>query len=84
MNHYVRLFTTAPVDYDYGHTHESIDERGTFDAGTRGVLEVRTVFTEATRAEGQIARYSSGLYATWTEETAIEEMKYPYLQVRGL
>lgn len=80
MNHYVRLFTTAPVDYDYGHTHES-KATGTFDAGKRGDLEVRTVFVEASRADSQAVRYSSGLYATWTEEQAIEEMKYPYLRL---
>lgn len=77
---YVRLFTTAPIDYDYGCTFES-KKAGTFDAGGRGIIPVREIFVMEEQASHQATRYSSGLYATWTEDQAREEMKYPYLKL---
>lgn len=77
---YIRLFTTAPIDYDYGCTFPGI-KAGTFDQGGKGITPVREVFVLEEKANYQIGRYSSGLYGTWTEAQAREEMKYPYLKL---
>ena len=64
MTRYVRIFTTAPIDYDYGWTRGS-SVVGTFDQGAKGLAEVRQVFVEESRAEMQRARYASGIYPSW-------------------
>ena len=80
MTRYVRIFTVAPIDYDYGWTRGS-SVVGTFDQGAFGPADVRQVFIEESRAEAQRARYGSGLYLSWNEEQAVEEQKYPYLKL---
>lgn len=77
---YIRLFTTAPSDYDYGCTFAGA-KSGTFDQGARGLIPVREIFVTEEHVNHQTARYSSGLYATWNEDQAREEMKYPYLKL---
>jgi len=80
MTRYVRIFTTAPIDYDYGWTRGS-SVVGTFDQGAKGLAEVRQVFVEESRAEMQRARYASGIYPSWSEEQAAREERYSYLKL---
>lgn len=77
---YIRVFTTAPKDYDYGPVYESRIV-GTFGVGEGKQLPVRELFVFEEIVDQQIARNHSGLYSSWTEETAREEMKYPYLKI---
>lgn len=75
---WVRRFTTAPQEYDYGCTREGKSNFGIYTTGTGKKIEVREIFCLSTHVGDQEGRNSSGLFPTWTEDKLAEEEKYGY------
>lgn len=76
---WVRRFTTAPKEYDYGFTREAQSNYAIYTTGTGKKFEVREIFCLATQVSYQEGRNSSGLFSTWTEDKLAEEAEHGYV-----
>lgn len=69
------LFTTAPIDYDYGCNKELMSEAGDYDGKTVRLIECHSQY----HRDYQMGRYQSGMYFTRTFLEIKEELNYSHL-----
>ena len=66
------VFTTAPINYDYGCNKEILDNCGTYNGKTVRMVQCYDKY----RRDYQMGRYCSGMYFTRTLDQIAEDLNY--------
>lgn len=72
----LEIYTTAPVDYDWGWTQMVADEVALFNEKFVRLVEI----TDEYHAEMQRGRYSSGMHPSWTPVEFQREVDRGYMK----
>ena len=74
------IYTNAPSDYDYWYVTELDPDVGRFNSGMDKDKPVRKLDIKASETviQGQRDRYSSGLYASLTQEQFDEWLEFEF------
>lgn len=80
----VRVYTDAPVAYDYTYITTEIDPEGGTLKTSRGSKILRVVEIEKERSPGQIMRYGSGLHIAYVKGDfqTHESLRYGHITLK--